>query len=259
MPLRSSGTGMRIAVIADIHGNMPALEAVLADIQRRDIDRTINLGDCVSGPLWPREVCDLLMGSAYLTIRGNHDRWVSGSDPERMGASDRYAHSQLGADHIQWLGSLPPAADAGEDIFACHGTPTNDNQYLVEQISNHRLVRAPRSIIRERLGEVLAGVVLCAHSHQPHLIQLPAGPLILNPGSVGCPTYDDPGDDPHVSESGSPHARYGILSIVNGQVSAEMIAIAYDWKSASARAQSNGRMEWAHGLRTGWFMADAPR
>jgi predicted phosphodiesterase len=41
--------------IADIHGNMPALEEVLADIERRDVDRTINLGDCVSGPLWPRE------------------------------------------------------------------------------------------------------------------------------------------------------------------------------------------------------------
>jgi Calcineurin-like phosphoesterase superfamily domain len=51
---------MRIAVIADIHGNMPALEAVLADIQRRNVGRMINLGDCVSGPLWPREVCDLL-------------------------------------------------------------------------------------------------------------------------------------------------------------------------------------------------------
>jgi predicted phosphodiesterase len=52
---------MRIALIADIHGNMPALEAALADIQRRNIDRTINLGDCVPGPLWPHEVCDLLM------------------------------------------------------------------------------------------------------------------------------------------------------------------------------------------------------
>ena len=52
---------MRIAIIADIHGNLPALEAVLADIQHRNVERTINLGDCVSGPLWPREVCDLLM------------------------------------------------------------------------------------------------------------------------------------------------------------------------------------------------------
>ena len=70
---------MRIAVIADIHGNLPALEAVIADIRCREVDCTINLGDCVSGPLWPREVCDLVMARDDLTIRGNHDRWVSGA------------------------------------------------------------------------------------------------------------------------------------------------------------------------------------
>ena len=74
---------MRIAVIADIHGNLPALEAVLADIRHRKADRVINLGDCVSGPLWPSEVVDLLMARDDLTIRGNHDRWVSGPDPSR--------------------------------------------------------------------------------------------------------------------------------------------------------------------------------
>jgi predicted phosphodiesterase len=99
---------MRIAVIADIHGNLPALEAVLADIKGRDVDHTINLGDCVSGPLWPREVCDLLRARDDLTIRGNHDRWVSGPDPARMGASDRYAFSRLNQDHRSWLGALNP-------------------------------------------------------------------------------------------------------------------------------------------------------
>ena len=131
---------MRIAIIADIHGNLPALEAVLADIQRRRIDRTINLGDSVSGPLWPREVCDLLMASSSLVIRGNHDRWVSGPDPASMGPSDRDAHSNLGADHRQWLGALPNLADAGNGIFACHGTPTDDNQYLIEEVSERHLV-----------------------------------------------------------------------------------------------------------------------
>jgi predicted phosphodiesterase len=65
---------MRIAVIADIHANLPALEAVLADIERRAFDRMINLGDCVSGPLWPHDVHDLLMARDDLTIRGDHDR-----------------------------------------------------------------------------------------------------------------------------------------------------------------------------------------
>jgi predicted phosphodiesterase len=231
---------MRIAVIADIHGNLPALEAVLADIQRRGVDRTINLGDSVSGPLWPREVCDLLMASSSLVIRGNHDRWVSGPDPASMGPSDRYAHSNLGADHRHWLGALPTSADAGNGIFACHGTPTDDNQYLIEEVSEHHLVRAHRSTIRERLGDVQARVVLCGHSHQQHLIQLPDGPLILNPGSVGCPSYDDPGAEPHVSEGGSPHARYAVLTIIGEHVSAELGAISYDWKAAAARATPMG-------------------
>ena len=188
---------MRIAVIADIHGNLPALEAVLADIRHRNVHRTINLGDSVSGPLWPREVCDLLMASDDLTIRGNHDRWVSRPDPARMGASDRYAYSQLNRDHRSWLGALPPSADADHGILACHGTPSSDNQYLVEEVSEHRLLRAHPSKIRERLGDIQDRVVLCGHSHQQHLIQLPnQGPLILNPGSVGCPSYDDPGAEP---------------------------------------------------------------
>ena len=131
------------------------------------------------------------------------------------------AHSNLGADHRHWLGALAISADAGNGIFACHGTPTNDNQYLIEEVSERRLVRAHPSTIRERLGDVQARVVLCGHSHQQHLIQLPDGPLILNPGSVGCPSYDDPGNDPHVSEGGSAHARYAVLDINGEQVSAE--------------------------------------
>jgi diadenosine tetraphosphatase ApaH/serine/threonine PP2A family protein phosphatase len=176
-----------------------------------------------------------------------------------MGASDRYAYAQLGAHHRHWLSEVPTSAEAGDGIFACHGTPTDDNQYLIEDVSEHRLVRAHPSTIQERLGDVQARVVLCGHSHQQHLIQLPDGPLVLNPGSVGCPSYDDPGDAPHVSESGSSHARYAVLVIEEEGVSAELIAISYDWKAASARAEANGRVEWAYGLRTGWFMANAPR
>jgi diadenosine tetraphosphatase ApaH/serine/threonine PP2A family protein phosphatase len=92
--------------------------------------------------------------------------------------------------------------------------------------------------------------------HQQHLIQLPDGPVVLNPGSVGCPSYDDPGENPHVSESGSPHARYAVLAIDDTQTSADMITVPYDWKTASAQAERNGRPEWAYGLRTGWFLLE---
>ncbi len=72
--------------------------------------------------------------------------------------------------------------------------------------------------ITDRLGHVgSARVVLCGHSHRPELIRLPDGVLLLNPGSVGCPAYDDPSAPPHVSEAGSPHARYALLEFRHGE------------------------------------------
>jgi len=58
-----------------------------------------------------------------------------------------------------------------------------------------------------------------------------------------------------VSEAGSPHAQYAILTIDEQQISAQMLGVTYDWTAAAARAEKNGRPEWAYGLRTGWFMA----
>jgi predicted phosphodiesterase len=155
------------------------------------------------------------------------------------------------------LQPLSTSACADHGILACHGTPTDDNQYLIEEPLEDRLVRANPTTIRKRLGDVQARAVLCGHSHQQHLIQLRDGPTILNPGSVGCPSYDDPGNDPHVSAAGSPNARYAVLDINEDQVTADMIAITYDWKAAAARAETNNRLDWANGLRTGWFIAGA--
>jgi predicted phosphodiesterase len=67
---------MRIAVISDVHGNLPALEAVLNDIKGRGVDLTVNLGDCVTSPLWPKETFEALQSLALPTVRGNHDRWI---------------------------------------------------------------------------------------------------------------------------------------------------------------------------------------
>ena len=99
---------MRLAVIADVHGNLPALETILADIARRGADLTINLGDCVSGPLWPREAMDLLESSAIPSVRGNHDRWVAETPRERMYPSDAHAFDRLTPEQRRALGALPP-------------------------------------------------------------------------------------------------------------------------------------------------------
>ena len=132
---------------------------------------------------------------------------------------------------------------------------TDERQSVSHQACVRRPTRAGLAAIQNRLADTQNRVVLCGHSHQQHFIQLSDGPTILNPGSVGCPSYDDPGNDPHLSEVGSPHARYAVLEINENQVSAEMVAITYDWNAAVARAERNGRPDWANGLRTGWFIA----
>ena len=157
---------MRIAIIADIHGNLPALEAVLADIQRRRIDRTINLGDSVSGPLWPREVCDLLMASSSLVIRGNHDRWVS--VPIRQ-VWDRRIDTptpnlvQITDTGLEHCRTRPMLGMASSPVTA---RPRMTTSILSRRYRN--TTGASTSVDdQERLARCQARVVLCGHSHQP--------------------------------------------------------------------------------------------
>ena len=78
------------------------------------------------------------------------------------------------------------------------------------------------------------------------------GTVIVNPGSVGQPAYDDPTPPAHVSETGSPHARYAILNIEADRVDADMIAISYDHLAAARRAEENGGAAWMQFLATGF-------
>ena len=82
---------MRLAVISDIHANLAALEAVLDDIASKSPDATINLGDCVSGPLWPKETMELLEGRGIPSVRGNHDRFLHDRPDGRCSPDDRGA------------------------------------------------------------------------------------------------------------------------------------------------------------------------
>lgn len=254
---------MRIAVIADVHGNLPALEAVLADLSRRGgAERVANLGDCASGPLWPRETVQRLEALGAVTVRGNHDRCVGmASFVPVTGRSDRYACEQLIPSQQAWLLALPPSAEAAPGVVAFHGTPARDDAYLIEAVRCGALVRDGTEAIAHRLGD--AGpcrVALCGHSHRADAALLPSGVLVVNPGSVGCPAYDDGGADPaHVSESGTPHARYALLTLPApldaAQVSVEFVAVPYAHEEAARRADANGRPEWAHALRTGFMSA----
>ncbi len=248
---------MRIAVLADIHGNLRALEAVHADLIKRSPDVIVNLGDHVSGPLQAAATADWLMQQDWVHIRGNHDRQLIDRLPEEMGLSDRAAHTQLNRRHLEWLAALPPTQMLTEDGLLCHGSPADDLEYLLEQIDGDHVRQASAKQIQERLGSVQAALVFCGHSHIPRIVSLPGGVWIVNPGSVGLPAYDTTWTEFHYVETGSPHARYAIVDWNAGRIRADFIAIDYDWESASNEAARANRPDWANALATGYALRPA--
>lgn len=245
---------MRIAVVADIHGNVRALRAVMDDLKQVAPDSVVNLGDCASGPLEAAETIDVLMSLAWTTIRGNHDRQLLDLPVDKMGASDRAAAGELKNHHSAWLASLESSATV-EDILLCHGTPDNDLVYLLETVEpDGRMRLAARTEIARRLGGAQEPVVLCGHTHVPRLVGLDDGHIVVNPGSVGLQAFSDTAPVNHSIEVGAPHARYAVLERRKAgerwQVSFR--AVAYDWEGAAKRAATKGREDWATWLRTGY-------
>lgn len=246
---------MRFAVLSDIHGNLLALEAVLADLRVHAPDLVLNLGDHLSGPLQAAATADLLMSQrGWVHIRGNHDRQMIEREPDSMGLSDRAAHQQLADEHRAWLRSLPATTVIADDVLLCHGTPERDFDYLLEGVSASGVSLASREKIRSSLG-LTAGTILCGHSHVPRFVQLNDGSLVLNPGSVGLQAYHDSEHRfPHVIETGSPHARYMLLDRAGRIWRASFRVIGYDWTSTAQLARRGGRPDWAHALLTGYAL-----
>ncbi|NWK95650.1 YfcE family phosphodiesterase [Sphingobium lactosutens] len=242
---------MRIAVLSDIHGNLIALDAVLADIATHAVDRIVNLGDILSGPLLPCETADRLMALDLPTIRGNHERQLLTLAPEAMGQSDAYAHSVLQPRHRDWIAGLPDQLWLTEELLMVHGSPDSDLVYFLETIEGDKLRAATASEVEDRAGGVDAPLILCGHTHVPRIHSRPGGGLIVNPGSVGLPAYDDDKPVPHKVETGSPHARYAIVEQGATGWTAEIVAIRYDGEAAARLADMRGRPDWAQALRTG--------
>jgi putative phosphoesterase len=235
---------VRLAVISDIHGNLVALEAVLDDIRRRTPDAVVNLGDCVTSPLWPRETFELLDTLRLPTVRGNHDRWIAAMPADETSRTVRFSHDALTTEQRASLGALPFSLTVGDRILAVHGTPASDVEYLLEEKVDGRLSLATQAMLSARLADVSADVILCGHSHHQHSAWASGSRLVVNPGSVGHPRSVDNADRLRV-EAGSPHARYALATRRSGQWGVELIALAYDWMQAAARARSLGRSDWA--------------
>ena len=125
----------QIVIIADIHGNIWALDAVLKDIERRGIGHVVNLGDSLYGSLEWAATADRLMKSNIVSISGNQDVEIHApTEAIQKSADHQRAMRELSAEHIYWLAALP-FTYVVDEVFCCHGTPTSDTTYMLEKVT----------------------------------------------------------------------------------------------------------------------------
>jgi putative phosphoesterase len=192
--------GSRVTAIYDVHGNLPALEAVLADLQGVDPDLVVVGGDVVAGPM-PAEVLDRLValgGSVYF-VRGNADREVvaayddDGRYAEAIDAEDpaervaAYAASKFDRGHRDLLASfaegLVVEVEGLGQVLFCHGSPRSDEEIVTAATTEGRL--------REILAGVDQDLVVCGHTHAQFDRRID-GKRVVNAGSVGMPYQGKP-------------------------------------------------------------------
>ena len=242
------------ALISDVHGNRWALEAVLEDLERRGIRQGFDLGDCLFGPLDPAGTWSLLAELDWPTVRGNQDRAILDA-VEPHHPTLEFVLGELGADGVAWLDRVTQPTRRHGALLACHGTPTHDDVYLLEAVRPHGAERRGTVEIAADLDPLGPSVTLvaCGHSHVARRVRV-GSRLVVNPGSVGLPAYDDDAPFPHVMEAGSPHTIYALVSQVGegaDGVVVEHIALPYDHEAAARAAERNQRPDWARWLRTG--------
>ena len=243
---------MRLALVSDIHGNLPALEAVAADIRRHGVDQVLCLGDNLSGPLLPRETAQWLMASGWPCLAGNHERQILEWQPQTGGASDGYALSTLGPAELDWVRSLQPMWQWAADIYLCHGTPRSDCEHFLETPRHGVLGLATAAEIAARLAGQGSGLIACGHSHLPRFLRTATGQCLVNPGSVGLQAYVDDTPERYVVERGTPDATYAIVDRIAGAWHCSQHAVPYDHRAMAALAGRNGRPEWERALLSGY-------
>lgn len=243
----------RFAVIADIHSNALALEAILKDIEQRGVRQVLNLGDIFYGPIAPRATFELLENRNFPTILGNQDRLLFEANAAHINSNRtlEFVLKEITFDGLDWLNKLPAIRAIDDRILLCHGAPESDLIYLLEDVNSGQPTLKTDAGIMANLKGVQEEVILCGHTHIPRTTMLSSGQIVLNPGSVGMPAYEDDLPCAHKMETGSPHARYAILSCSENGWITEHIQASYDFEAAAKMAERNGRADWASLIRTG--------
>lgn len=168
----------RVAALSDIHGNLPALEAVLADVERERVDAIVVAGDTISGP-WAAECFDLVAEAGALVVRGNADRLVlEGGETGLGGWSAEHLGDRrsLAAD---WPLTVELDVSGLGRVLVCHSTPSDD-EVIYTRVT-------PEGEVVALFDGVAADVAVVGHTHIQFDRTLSSGLRIVNPGSVGLP------------------------------------------------------------------------
>jgi len=236
-----------ITVFGDIHANLPALEAVLADMDSKGYPNRICLGDLVGYGTFPNEVINLIRDGGYSTLMGNYDQGVGNSSADCGCAYTSPFARELGDRSILWsnehtseenktfLRGLPFSElvrVGAQNLLLVHGSPRRINEYLFED-------RPVRSL--ERLFEGSdADVIVCGHTHIPYHRVLPSGKQVINAGSVGKP------------KDGDPRACYAVIKAEGKDLGVDFVRTPYDVERAASAIEAGAMPdEFADMLRMG--------
>jgi len=231
---------MRFAFISDIHGNLHALELVLADIQNQKVDQIVCLGDVASLGPQPCEVIARLRELQIPIVMGNHDNYLlnphltEGHLPW-LRASELWCIEKLSSDELDFLRSFKPhlkfTLDQNTTLLAFHGSPRSNEEFLYPDTSS------------STLEEVFAGhteqVMVFGHTHVQMVSQHKEMTLI-NPGSVGMPfEFPRRGQDQRAFH----RAEYAIIDMTDGRLAIDLHRLPIDFEALTTTALKSGMPE----------------
>ena len=216
---------VRLAVLSDIHGNLPALEAVLAELARERVDEVVCLGDVALGPQ-PAETVARVRGLGCAVVMGNWDAWVldgfpaAHEDPwKRFVEQGEWWARKLSAEDRAFLRTFVPRIQLGVDgvqVLGFHGSPLSYDHMI--------LATTPHNELLGMLEGFDHPLMLAGHTHV-QLARVINGTLVVNPGSVGLPFRGLPDGELQLI---SPWAEYALLRIEDSRISVELRRTSYD-------------------------------
>jgi putative phosphoesterase len=236
---------MRLAIISDIHGNLIALEAALADIERESPDQIVCLGDVAELGPQPRQTVERLKPLNCPVVMGNTDEWLlnpdepsepDDEDARRMEEIAFWCLHQLSAADLDYLRTFPATVEIplGSDItiLCFHGSPRSNRERII--------AATPDEELEPMLSGFTATVMAGGHTHAQLLRRFRDG-FILNPGSVGLPIERTPTKDRR-----PPWAEYALIGYENGRLSIELRRAPVDVATVVRAAHESGmpHAEW---------------